>query len=217
MTHMFWYVNRGSGVALVAVLTLATALGVLATSSPGSRRWPRFAVQTLHRNVSLVATGLLLAHAAAPVLDWSVNHYAPVTLVDVAVPFVSAYKPLALGLGTLALDLLAVAVVTSLARRRFSHRAWYGLHLLTYVSWGLGVAHGFLIGTDARTLWGLAVTGASVLVVAGAVLVRVTSGRAGPPASGSHHGPGYVAGYGAGYGSEDPTYPRRRSGRRAAV
>jgi methionine sulfoxide reductase heme-binding subunit len=178
-SHLLWYVNRATGLVLLAVLTLSTALGVLSLWG-GSRRWPRFALQSLHRYVALLACVLLLAHAAAPVLDYSVNHYAPIVWLDAVVPFLSAYHPLQLGLGTLALDLLAVVVVTSLARRRLGHRTWFGLHLLAYVAWGLGVVHGFLIGTDARTVWGLAVTGLSVGVVAVAGLVRLLPSRARP-------------------------------------
>jgi methionine sulfoxide reductase heme-binding subunit len=218
VSHAFWFVNRGSGVVLVAVLTLATALGVLATSGGGSRRWPRFALQSLHRNISLLACALLLAHAVTPVLDGYVNHYAPITWLDVAVPFLSAYKPLALGLGTLALDLIAIAVVTSVARHRFSRRTWFGLHLLTYVSWGLGVVHGFLIGTDARTSWGLGVTVASVLVVAAAVVVRLVVRPAGPQ-TGPSTGQVPVLAPEAVLPppSQQPEHGRRRAGRRAAV
>ena len=171
-SHLLWYLNRATGVVLLALLTISTALGVLALRG-GSRRWPRFALQSLHRNVSLLSCALLLAHAAAPVLDWYVNHYAPITWVDAVVPFLSRYRRLDLGLGTLALDLLAVVVLTSLARQRFGHRAWFGVHLLTYLAWGLGVVHGFLIGSDADTPWALAVTAASVGVVTVAVLLRL--------------------------------------------
>jgi sulfoxide reductase heme-binding subunit YedZ len=177
-SHLIWYVNRGTGVVLVAALTLSTALGVLAVRG-GSTRWPRFALQTLHRNVSLLASALLLAHAASPVLDTYVNHYAPIAPLDVVVPFVSGYKPLALGLGTVAFDVIVVIVLTSAVRRRLGHRAWFGVHLLSYASWVLGVAHGLLIGTDAWTTWNLAVTGTSVAVVLAAVAVRLL-GRGAP-------------------------------------
>jgi DMSO/TMAO reductase YedYZ heme-binding membrane subunit len=172
-SHLLWYLNRGTGVVLVAVLTLSTALGLLSASGRGSRRWPRFARQTLHRNVSVIACGLLVAHAAAPVLDTYVNHYAPISWVDAFLPFVSAYKPLALGLGTLALDLVVVVVLSSVARRRFGHRAWFSLHLLSYAAWGLGLVHGFLIGSDSRTTWGLGVTVGAVVVVLAALVARL--------------------------------------------
>ena len=218
MTHLLWFLNRGTGVVLVAVLTLSVALGVLATAPGGSRRWPRFALQTLHRNISLLACALLLAHAVSPVLDSYVSHYAAVTWLDVAVPFVSAYKTLGLGLGTLALDLIAVIVLTSLARQRFSHRTWFRLHLLTYVSWALGVVHGLLVGTDARTSWGLAVTAASIVVVAVAVVVRLLPrrGRAvAVPVTGSlAH---LEAGASGPAGPLPPEHGRRRAGRGARV
>ncbi len=178
-SHLIWYLNRGTGVVLVAVLTLSTVLGVLATRG-GSPRWPRFALQTLHRNVSLLACALLVAHAATPVLDTYVNHYASIGPVDALVPFVAAYRPFALGLGTLALDLVAAVVLTSVVRRRLGHRTWFRVHLLAYASWGLGVVHGLLIGTDARTTWSIAVTGASVALVLAAVVVRLLSPRALP-------------------------------------
>lgn len=216
MTHLLWFLNRGSGVVLVAVLTLSTVLGVLATAGAGSRRWPRFAVQTLHRNVALLACALLLAHAVSPALDWTVNHYAPVTWIDLVVPFVSAYKPLALGLGTLALDLVVLTVVTSLARHRFGRRVWFLVHLLTYASWGLGLVHGFLIGTDARTTWGLGVIVAAVVVVAAAVAVRLAPRRRPVPAGGIGSLPAPVA-VPQPQPPARPEHGRRRSGRRAAV
>ena len=43
--------------------------------------------------------------------------------------------------------------LTSLIRARLPHRFWRGLHLLSYVGWGIGVIHGLLIGTDADTAW----------------------------------------------------------------
>jgi predicted ferric reductase len=181
-SHLIWYLNRGTGVVLVAVLTLSTALGVLATRG-GSMRWPRFALQSLHRNVSLLACALLLAHAAAPVIDTYVNHYAPIAVLDAVVPFVSAYKPLALGLGTLAFDVITVVVLTSLARRRLRRRTWFAVHLLTYAAWALGVLHGLLIGTDARTTWSLVVTGTSIAVVLAAVVARLLRRAAPQPAT----------------------------------
>jgi sulfoxide reductase heme-binding subunit YedZ len=171
-SHLIWYLNRSTGVVLVAVLTLSTALGVLATRG-GSMRWPRFALQSLHRNVSLVACALLLAHALTPVIDTYVNHYAPIAPLDAVVPFVSAYRPLALGLGTLAFDLIVVVVLTSAARQRLGRRTWFGVHLLTYAGWALGVVHGLLIGTDAWTTWSIAVSVTSVAVVLAAVAARL--------------------------------------------
>jgi sulfoxide reductase heme-binding subunit YedZ len=176
-SHLLWYLNRGTGIVLVAVLTLSTALGVLSAFGAGSR-WPRFARQALHRNVSVIACALLVAHTVTPVLDTYVNHYAPISWIDALVPFVSAYQPLATGLGTLSLDLLVVVVLSSVARRRFGHRAWFSLHLMSYAAWALGLVHGFIEGTDARTTWGLGVTAGALLIVIAALVARPGGRRA---------------------------------------
>ncbi len=176
-SHLLWYLNRATGVVLVAVLTLSAVLGAVSASGRASARWPRFALQTLHRNVTVLACALLVAHAATPVIDTFVNNYAPISWVDAFVPFVSDYKPLALGLGTLALDLLVVIVVSSVARHRTGHRTWFSLHLLSYVSLALGIAHGFLAGTDSRTVWGLGITAGAVVAMVGALVVRAVPPR----------------------------------------
>jgi sulfoxide reductase heme-binding subunit YedZ len=169
-----WFVSRGAGVVLVAVMTLATALGVLSTARAGSARWPRFATQTLHRNVSLLSAVLILLHAGTAIMDGFVD----LRWYHVFAPIGGEYvvtERLPLMLSAIAFDCIVVIVVTSLLRARLPHRFWRGVHLLTYLSWGLGVLHGFLIGTDARTWWGLGVTLASLGVVAVAVVIRLTT------------------------------------------
>ena len=173
---MLWFANRGTGVVLVALLTLATALGVLATARTGSRWWPRFATQTLHRNVSLLATVLLVVHAATAVLD----EFVDLRWYHVVLPVGGEYatkQRLPLSLSAAALVLLSVVVATSLLRHRLSHRVWRAVHLLTYAAWASGVLHGVLIGTDATTWWGLGVTVTSVVVVAAAVALRLVTAR----------------------------------------
>ena len=86
-----------------------------------------------------------------------------------------AKQRLPLTLSALAFVFIALVVATSLLRSRLSHRIWRAVHLLTYLAWALGVVHGFLIGTDARTWWGLGVTAVSVAVVALAGAVRLVT------------------------------------------
>ena len=166
-----WFANRGTGVVLTAVLTLSTALGVLATARASSPRWPRFATQNLHRNVSLLAAVLLFGHALTAVAD----SFVDLRWYHIFVPFGGDYvakNRTSLALAAVSLNAIVVVSVTSLLRPRMPHRLWRGIHLLSYVAWAVGVLHGFLIGTDARTWWNLGVTGVSVAVVAVAVLLR---------------------------------------------
>jgi methionine sulfoxide reductase heme-binding subunit len=133
---------------------------------------PRFVIDAVHRNISLLALAFLTVHITTAVLDV----FAPIRLIDAVIPFTSAYRPLWLGLGTLASDLLIAVAITSILRRRLGYGAWRATHWLAYASWPIAVVHGLGTGSDAKTTWMLALTAASVVVVLGAVAVRVSAG-----------------------------------------
>ena len=112
---VMWYANRGTGVVLVALLTVSTVLGVLSTARAGTSRWPRFATQGLHRNVSLLSMIMLLAHVATPVLD----DFTDLVWYQAAVPFGGSFvakERLPMALGAAGFDLLVVITITSLVR-----------------------------------------------------------------------------------------------------
>jgi predicted ferric reductase len=164
-----WYANRATGVVLVGLLTLSTGMGVMSTARAGSAGWPRFATQTLHRNVSLLAMAMLYLHVLAAVVDTYVN----IRWYDAFIPFNGGYQHLWLGLGAVSCDLLIAVVVTSLVRERLNHRRWRLIHLASYAAWAIGVLHGIGIGTDAFTVWGMSVNALSVGVVAVFCVVRL--------------------------------------------
>ena len=121
-------------------------LGVLGTTRWRSERWPRFLVAGLHRNLTLLAIAFVVVHVVTTVADG----YAPIRLVDAVVPFVSAYRPIWLGLGAVAFDLLLALIVTSLLRARVGLRLWRAVHWLAYAAWPLALVHGLGTGSDSR-------------------------------------------------------------------
>jgi sulfoxide reductase heme-binding subunit YedZ len=165
---VLWFANRGTGVVLVVLLTLSMVMGVFSTVRASTPRWPRFATQALHRNISLLTAAMLAGHVATAVID----EFVPIRWFDAFIPVTGKYQPFWLGMGALALDLILIVVVTSLVRDRLGHRGWRAIHMLTYVAWGLGVLHGVGIGTDSETSWGAGVTIASIGAVGVAVIVR---------------------------------------------
>jgi methionine sulfoxide reductase heme-binding subunit len=183
--RLLWFVNRGSGVVVLVLLTASTALGVLATVRTTSSRWPRFVTQALHRNIALLSLVLLAVHAGTAIAD----SYVDLTVADAFVPFAAAYRPFWTALGTVALDLVLLAVVTSLARHRFGLRRWRAVHLTTYLAWPAGLAHGLGIGTDQRATWSVVLTAICVGVVAGALSLRLTGRGDGRPGEGRPVGP----------------------------
>jgi predicted ferric reductase len=141
--------------------------------SPG---WPRFAIAALHRNISLLALALVAVHVLTAVTDG----YVDISLPDAVIPFGSTYRPFWTGLGAIALDLLAVLVITSLGRRHLAFGTWKALHRAAYACWPVAFVHAIGIGTDTRLGWAVAL----LVTCAGAVGGGV-AWRFGAPAAGS--------------------------------
>ncbi len=168
----YWYLTRSTGAVALLLLTVAIALGVLDVRRWSTPRWPRFIVDSLHRNVSLLAMAFLAVHILTSVLD----SFAPISLLDAFVPFAGSYRPLWLGLGALSFDLLLAVTITSLLRQRFGYGAWRAIHWLTYASWPIALLHGLGTGSDAAATWLLILSIACAAVVLLAVLVRAIAG-----------------------------------------
>ena len=144
-----WYLSRATGAATLVLLTASLALGVANAERVASRRFPRFVVDGLHRTLSLATCVLLALHVTTTLLDG----YAPIRLVDALVPFTGSYRPVWLGLGALALDLLVALAVTSLLRARLGLRAWRVVHWSAYACWPVALVHGLGTGSDVRAGW----------------------------------------------------------------
>ena len=169
---LYWYLTRSTGAVALLLLTLAIALGILDVQRWSSPSWPRFVVDSLHRNVSLLAMAFLVAHILTSVLD----SFAPIGLLDAVIPFAGTYRPFWLGLGAVAFDLILAVTVTSLLRQRLGYGTWRAIHWLTYASWPIALLHGFGTGSDVKSAWLLLLSIACTVLVAGAVLARVLSG-----------------------------------------
>ncbi|GAA3802575.1 ferric reductase-like transmembrane domain-containing protein [Nocardioides panacisoli] len=171
---LLWYLNRGTGVVLLVLLTVSVVLGVLAMGGRPGRGVPRFVTQTFHRNLALLSVLMLLAHVASAVIDT----YVDIRWWQALVPYGATYRPLWLGLGTLSLDVIVVVVLTSLLRTRLGHRSWRAVHLLAWAAWALSVAHAIGIGTDLAHPDGLAVLPTAVCVGAVGVAAVARIARA---------------------------------------
>jgi Ferric reductase like transmembrane component len=165
----YWYLARGTGVVALLLLTASMVIGILGSVRFTAGRWPRFAIDAVHRDVSLLVLVVLVIHIVTSVLDG----FAPITLLDGVIPFVSSYRPLWLGLGTVAFDLLVAIAVTSLVRRRLGYRAWRAVHWFAYACWPVAVLHGLGTGSDVKQWWMLALTVVCIMAVLVAVWARI--------------------------------------------
>ena len=106
-------------------------------------------IDSLHRSVSLLAMVFLVVHILTSVLD----SFASISLVERVVPFTGSYRPLWLGLGAVAFDLLLAVAITSLLQGRIGYGAWRAVHWLAYASWPLALVHGLGTGSDVKSSW----------------------------------------------------------------
>lgn len=168
----FWFLTRGTGVISLLLLTLTVALGIANVRRTQIGEMPRFVLDSIHRNAALLAVSFVGVHIVTVLLDG----FAPITLLDAVIPLTSAYRPVWLGLGAVAFDLLLAVIITSLLRRRLGYGAWRATHWLAYASWPVALIHGLGTGTDAKTHWMLLLTAGCVAAMLAAVVVRVSDG-----------------------------------------
>ncbi|WP_329238910.1 ferric reductase-like transmembrane domain-containing protein [Streptomyces canus] len=169
-----WYASRAGGTLALILLTATVVLGVASGGRTAPRRIGRFEVGLLHRNLSLLTLVFLVVHVVTAVLDPFVH----LSWVVSVVPFSASYRPLWLGLGTVALDVLLAVLVTSALRRRLGVRRWKAVHWLAYAAWPLALFHSAGTGTDTRLSLQLWLYAACLMSVVGAVWWRLV--KAGP-------------------------------------
>jgi DMSO/TMAO reductase YedYZ heme-binding membrane subunit len=168
----YWYLTRGTGTVALLLLTGSVVLGVLGSVRfDAGPRWPRFTIDALHRDISLLVIVFLVLHVLTSVLDG----FASISLLDSVIPFGGTYRPFWLGLGALSFDLLIALIITSLLRRQMGYRSWRAVHWLAYASWPVAVFHGLGTGSDSMAWWMLALTGACVAAVLVAVFARIAT------------------------------------------
>jgi sulfoxide reductase heme-binding subunit YedZ len=169
MTEALWALGRGTGVVALLMFTATVVLGIVSRSGRSAAGLGRFGLAELHRTAALTGVGLIAVHLTSLFFD----PYAQLKLVDFVVPFLGSYRPLFLGLGTVAVDLLLVITGVSLLRNLVGPRVFKAVHWLTYVLWPVALVHALGNGTDAGSLWMDAVVVACCGAVSAAVAWRL--------------------------------------------
>ena len=169
-----WYLTRATGLVSLILLSATVVLGTVASVGWTSDRWPRFLSQSLHRNLSLFCIALIGVHVVTTVGDG----YVPIGLADAVIPFRSPYRPIWVGLGAVAFDMLLAVAITSALRRRIGVAAWRGVHWLAYACWPIAVVHGLGSGSDPRLPGAMLVFVLCIAAVAAALAWRLAAGRA---------------------------------------
>ncbi|WP_406205089.1 ferric reductase-like transmembrane domain-containing protein [Kitasatospora sp. NBC_01560] len=174
-----WYATRAGGTVALLLLTATVVLGIAVGGKGAPRRIGRFEVGLLHRNLAVLTLAFLALHIATAVLDPFVH----LDWAAAVAPFGASYRPLWLGLGTVAFDLLLAVLATSALRLRLGRGRWKAVHWLAYAAWPLALFHAAGTGSDTRLplqLWLYAGCLATVVVAVWWRLYRAGPGRTVP-------------------------------------
>ena len=152
-----WYAARAGGVISYLLVSASVLAGILLAGKVRVPGLPRFAVEDVHRFLGLLAGLFIAIHIGSIALDTVV----PFSLGQLVIPFTSSYRPLATGLGIVAVELLLAVAVTNRLRSRLPYEVWRRAHYATLA------------------VWLLAVYATTVALVAGAAVLRF--GRAANP------------------------------------
>lgn len=146
-----WFLSRASAFVAYLLLWWSMMLGISITSRLAPL-WPGGPnVGDLHEHASLLGLIFALLHGLVLFGD----SYIGYTLPQILVPFAGSYLPLWVGLGQIALYVMALVVGSFYLRQRIGTPVWRALHYLSYVVFALALVHGLVSGSDSGALWAI--------------------------------------------------------------
>ena len=116
---------------------------------------------------------------AIHVVAVAIDAWLPFSLASLVVPFTTRYRPIWVGLGIAAAELLVALAVTNHYRRRLTYRFWRRAHYLNFAVWTGATLHGLGSGTDRSSPWLLTTFAAAASAVSAAVVWRIGRKRTG--------------------------------------
>jgi hypothetical protein len=168
-----WYAARAAGVVAYVLLTIVVSLGLTMSSRRRLERWPRFAIEELHRFGGILVGTFIAIH----IVTIAIDSYLRFSLAAILVPFAASYRPLWVALGIVAAELLLALAVTNRLRERMPYARWRAFHYANFAVWTAATVHGLASGTDRSSVWLMALTAVCAGVVVALTAQRVHVGR----------------------------------------
>jgi methionine sulfoxide reductase heme-binding subunit len=173
LNTVLWIIGRATGMVGVILLSLAAAMGLALSMKASSPRFPRWLTTDLHRYVTILAVVVSVVHLVVLWLD----SQSGLSALSLVIPFISAWDPVAVGIGVLGLEITLVVWLTTRLRDRMGYRLWQVIHRTASVGWVLVIAHGLMAGTDTRATWAIVTYAACAGMVMGLMVPRMVIGN----------------------------------------
>jgi methionine sulfoxide reductase heme-binding subunit len=160
--HLFWILSRAAGTTALVLSSITVTIGLLMAGRMASGEATER--RAYHEILSLSVMVAIAVHGLVLVGD-GVLHPG---ILDVTLPFAWGYMRLATTLGIAAGWALIVLGLSFYFRDRIGRARWKQIHRFTLLAWLAGLVHTIVEGTDAGTVWYIAllvVTTAPVLVL----------------------------------------------------
>jgi predicted ferric reductase len=171
-----WLVLRAAGIGAYLVLFLSVVWGLVGTTSVLGKRVSKVTATNVHHYLGVAMLPLLGLHLGGLLID----KFRPFGVLDLLAPLHSAFRPVAVAFGIMAMYLSVVVLLTTWAKKRLGTTWWRRFHLASVPTFTLAMVHGVWTGTDSVQpwlWWTYMITGAFVLFL---VLVRGLTARERP-------------------------------------
>jgi methionine sulfoxide reductase heme-binding subunit len=151
--HLFWLSSRAFGVVALVLVSLSVSFGLALAGGVARRPGLPKRLKNVHESLALAGLIAIALHGLLLLGD----SYLKPGLVGITVPFTLSVNPVWNGLGVIAGWMSAVIVGSFYVRRRIGVKVWRWLHRWTFAVYGLAVVHTLGSGTDAGSVWLLAI------------------------------------------------------------
>lgn len=163
-----WTVIKAAGFTSYLLLLISVCLGALSYGKLFSGK-VRGVLLLTHQLTGWIGFLFGLLHG----LVLSVDTYIHFSFAAIFIPFTSPYEPVATGLGTIALYMSLIVLVSSDLMKKIGRKAWQAIHYLAFPLYVLSLLHGLWAGYDSSALWALLFYTGTLLLFLAVILIRV--------------------------------------------
>jgi methionine sulfoxide reductase heme-binding subunit len=143
--QFWWYLTRAAGLMGYFLIWLSTAWGLVVSTKILDPIIERAYAYDFHEYLSWLGLAFVATHVTVLMAD----KYLPYSLWQVIIPFLSPYRPLWVGIGTIAFYLSLLVTITFYLKKKIGMAAFRKIHYLSLVSYLGATLHGLYAGTDS--------------------------------------------------------------------